>query len=45
MAKVLLIILALIAILSFSVYITVSNWNECRDFGHSVMYCMQVISK
>ena len=45
MWKVLLGILAIIALLSISVYFTVSNWNECRDFGHSFMYCMQVISK
>jgi hypothetical protein len=40
-----LIIAFIIALVGISLYITVSNWNECRDFGHSILYCLKMISR
>jgi len=45
MKNTILMILLVVALVGISLYITVSNWNECRDFGHSFIYCMQVLSR
>lgn len=31
--------------LAIILWVSVTIWNECRDAGHSVLYCMRVVSR
>jgi hypothetical protein len=41
--KMILWIVLIVALLALGIYQGVRLWRECLDFGHSVLYCAQVL--
>lgn len=44
MGKTLWAVIALLLLL-FGIWSGISIWGECREAGHSVMYCMRMVTR
>jgi len=39
-------VVVLVAVVFFVIgWVTITVWNECRSEGHSVLYCLKLVSR